>query len=96
MSPKEELIAQLGNLKTQLSGKYPIAAMALFGSFSRDEQSNHSDIDILVEFNGKIGSGFIELADELETALGRKVDLISRNGIKPKYFSTIKKDLIYI
>jgi hypothetical protein len=70
--------------------------MALFGSFSRGDQLDSSDIDILVELNGKIGSGFIDLAEELESAFGRKVDLISKNGIKPHYYNSIEEELIYV
>jgi predicted nucleotidyltransferase len=96
MGPKEDLLSKLRNLKSQLTKKYPIAAMALFGSFSRGDQLDNSDIDILVELNGKIGSRFIDLAEELESALGRKVDLISKNGIKQRYLNSIKEDLIYV
>lgn len=96
MSPKEDLLSKLRNLKSQLAKKYPITAMALFGSFSRGDQLENSDIDILVELDGKIGSKFIDLAEELESALGRKVDLISKNGIKPRYFNSIEQDLIYV
>jgi hypothetical protein len=96
MSLAEEILFKLRNLKSQLTKKYPIAAMALFGSFSRGDQLADSDIDILVELDGKIGSRFIDLAEELESALGRKVDLVSKNGIKPRYFKSIKEDLIYV
>jgi len=96
MSAKDEILSELRKLKKQLVKKYPISAMALFGSFSRGDNSNESDIDILVEVNGKIGSRFIDLAEELENALGRKVDLISKNGIKPKYYHRIQDELIYV
>ncbi len=96
MSPKEDLLTELRNLKFQLSKKYPITSMALFGSFSRGDQSDNSDVDILVELDGKIGSKFIDLAEELESAIGRKVDLISKNGIKPKYLKAINDELIYV
>lgn len=96
MNSKEDILIKLRNLKSQLAKKYPIAAMALFGSFSRGDHLDNSDIDILVEIDGKIGSRFIDLAEELEAALGRKVDLISKNGIKPRYYNSIEEDLIYV
>lgn len=70
--------------------------MAIFGSFSRKEQTDSSDLDILVEFYDKIGVRFIDLADELENLLGFKVDLVSKNGIKEKYLKSIDSDLIYV
>ncbi len=70
--------------------------MAIFGSYSRNENRNDSDLDILVEFNDKIGIRFIDLADEIENIVGVKVDLVSKDGIKEKYFKAIDPDLIYV
>ena len=70
--------------------------MAIFGSYSREENTEDSDLDILVEFNDKIGIRFIDLADEIEEIVGLKVDLVSRNGIKDRYFKAIDPDLIYV
>ena len=53
-------------------------------------------MDLMVEFNRSVGSEFIQLADELEEFLGFKVDLVSRNGIKQRYYDRIKDELIYV
>lgn len=82
--------------KSQLYYSYPIKSMAIFGSFARNESTKDSDLDIVVEFNDKIGLRFIDLANELETLIGLKVDLVSKNGIKERYFQSIKKDLVYV
>lgn len=55
-----------------------------------------SDIDILVEFQRPIGLAFVDLVDELEKILHHRVDLVSKSGIKPKYFQQAKKDLRYV
>ena len=96
MSSHQDILENLRQLKSSLIKRYPLRTIALFGSVSRSEHGKDSDVDIMVEFDGKIGSRFIDLADELESALGMKIDLVSRNGIKPKYFEAIKKDLIYV
>ena len=96
MKTREEIINDLKALKLELSKDYPIVSLALFGSFSRDEASPQSDIDILVELNGRIGSKFFELAHRLETSLGKKVDLVSKAGIKNRYLNSIEEDLIYV
>jgi uncharacterized protein len=71
--------------------------MALFGSVVRDDfDPTTSDIDIMVELNGDMGWEFIDLSDELEKFLGKKVDLVSRNGIKPRYWEHIKEDIVYV
>ncbi|HUI33767.1 MAG TPA: nucleotidyltransferase domain-containing protein [Dysgonamonadaceae bacterium] len=75
---------------------YPLKSMAIFGSYSRREQNDNSDLDIIVEFKDKIGIRFIDLADEIEDLVGFKVDLVSKNGIKEKYLKAIDSDLIYV
>ena len=70
--------------------------MAVFGSFARNEQREDSDVDILVEFSVPVGMEFIDLADDLEGILNRKVDLVSKGGIKPKYLAAIQNQLSYV
>jgi len=86
----------LKKIKPELIKKYPIASIGLFGSIVRDDFTKYSDVDIIVEFNDKIGIEFISLADELEEKLNYKVDLVSREGVKPKYFNVIEHQIIYV
>jgi predicted nucleotidyltransferase len=83
-------------LKPELSYKYAVNSIGLFGSIVRDDYNSQSDIDIIVTFDRPVGIEFIELADELETKLKRKVDLVSKNGIKEKYFRIIEPQIIYV
>lgn len=96
MRSQQSILNQLKEIRKDLVSKYPIDSMAVFGSYARGDFSKESDVDILIAFNGKVGSKFISLADELEEILGVKVDLVSREGIKPKYFRQIEKDLVYV
>jgi uncharacterized protein len=91
-----EIKAKLEIHKKVLFEKYPIKDLAIFGSYARNEQQPTSDLDLMVEFHSRVGSEFIELADELEEILGIKVDLVSKKGIKERYFERIKEDLIYV
>ncbi|MCB0652306.1 MAG: nucleotidyltransferase family protein [Saprospiraceae bacterium] len=93
---KQEFIDQLRKNKTRLFKKYSIKELAIFGSVSRNDFNETSDIDILVDFNRNIGIEFIDLAEELEAILHKKVDLVSRNGVKEKYYQFIKPDLEYV
>lgn len=70
--------------------------MAIFGSFVRNEQTEDSDLDILVDFKDTIGIQFIDLAEDIESHLGIKIDLVSRNGVKDKYLQKIEENLIYV
>ena len=96
MKTLQEIIITLGKHKQQLFSEYPIKSLAIFGSYARREQKQESDLDILVEFNDKIGLRFIDLAEELEKLIGFKVDLVSRKGIKDKYYQRIQSDLTYV
>lgn len=96
MYSKEQILEVLKANKAELERKYPIAELGLFGSYARGDANEQSDIDILVDFNGNIGIGFIALAHELEDMLQQKVDLVSRKGIKPRYLSSVEKNLIHV
>jgi predicted nucleotidyltransferase len=82
--------------KHRLSDKYGLSRLAIFGSYARNEQHEHSDVDILVDFSKPIGIEFIDLAEELEQMLHIKVDLVSRRGIKEQYLRAIEKELEYV
>jgi hypothetical protein len=86
----------LGNNREKLFKLYPIKSLAIFGSFARNQQQGDSDLDIIVEFDDKIGIGFIDLANELENLIGLKIDLVSKNGIKKRYFQSLEEELIYV
>ena len=96
MADLKEVMVLLRNKKTYLQKKYAIRYLAVFGSISRQTYGPDSDVDILVDFTKTPGIGFIDLADELEDMLQAKVDLVSRNAIKPAYFEKIQKDIKYV
>ena len=92
----ETILSLLKKQKDSLFVRFHIKNLALFGSYSRDDFNNESDVDILVEFDKTPGFEFIDLADYLESMFHRKIDLVSLNGIKAKYFSEIEKEIIYV
>jgi hypothetical protein len=77
MSPLLEIKSKLKAYLPALKQKYPIAALALFGSVTRDDfDQDKSDVDIMVEFNGDVGWEFFEIQQDLSNLLHRKVDLV--------------------
>lgn len=97
MADRQLILATLKKAKPLLEKKYGIRELALFGSYSRNTAvEGKSDVDVMVDFSQPIGLAFVDLAEELEELLQMKVDLVSRGGIKPKYFSVIEPDLIYV
>jgi len=92
--PMLPLVQRLSALLPTLRQQFPIRHMALFGSVARGDAGPESDIDILVEVDPSIGLGFVTLAERLEAELGRKVDLVSRRGLKPAMLASIQRELI--
>ena len=82
--------------KPDLQHDFAVKSLGIFGSFARNEQSETSDVDILVEFEKPIGLKFVDLADFLETILKTKVDLVSKNAVKPKLMAYINQDITYV
>lgn len=96
MEQLAEIKKALGQLKPELERKYHVSSIGLFGSVVRVDFRPESDIDIIVDFNGKIGIEFIDLADYIESTLQKKVDLVSRKGIKDKYLKEIEPEIVYV
>jgi len=94
MPTLEEILAALREQHELLSRRYPIQRMALFGSWARGEAREDSDVDVVVEVDPSIGLRFVDLGNELEQALGRRVDLVSRRSIKPSLWERIEPELI--
>ena len=70
-----------------------ISYCALFGSFARGEATETSDIDLLVRFSKPKGFDWVNAALEIEDALGRKVDLVTENGLSKYIKDNVLKDL---
>jgi predicted nucleotidyltransferase len=97
MYSKARILEILKDRKPDLQKRYPISELGLFGSYARGDFNEQSDIDILVDFNGRIdGFDYIRLAHELEDAFNYKIDMVSRKGIKPKYLPFVEKNLIHV
>ncbi|WP_396165602.1 nucleotidyltransferase family protein [Flavobacterium sp.] len=79
--------------------KQPVLKAYLFGSYVRGEETENSDIDLLVEldYSQPIGLEFIQMQIDLQKLLSKKVDLVSARGLS-KYLKPIldkEKQLIY-
>ncbi len=93
----EQIKAILAKAKPDLQKKYPLSELGIFGSYARGDASEESDIDVLVDFNGPLGlMRYIGLAHEIQDLFKIKVDVVSRGGIKPKYWSYVSKNIVYV
>ena len=77
----------------------PVLKAYIFGSVAKNEESDESDIDILVDldYSKKIGLLFVQMKLDLEKMLQKQVDLVSSNGLSPFIRKRIEneKKLIY-
>lgn len=77
----------------KLLKKYRVKKIGLFGSYTRDEATSKSDIDLLVDFEEKTFDNYIELTFELEKIFNRKIDLLTEKGISPYILPYIKNEV---
>ncbi|MBI4814592.1 MAG: nucleotidyltransferase family protein [Methanobacterium sp.] len=82
---KSEKVMRLFGENLEKITRYGVRRIGLFGSYIRDEQTENSDIDILVEFekNKKTFDNYMELKFFLEDLFKCKIDLVVREAIKP-------------
>ncbi len=80
----DEIKKILRDYKSVLEDKYHVRTLGIFGSYIHNEQAGDSDLDILVDFTAPISLfEFIDMEEELSELLNVKVDLVSRNALKP-------------
>ena len=79
----------------RLVSDYKVKSLALFGSVVKKESTEASDVDMLVEFTEPIGFfKFVELEALLSELVHRKVDLVTKNALKPIMRAEVQQNLI--
>lgn len=95
MKNKEGIKEKLKSLKPILKEKFKVKQIGIFGSYVRGEESEDSDIDILVEFYEPIGWEFFDFKEFLEEILGKEVDLVTVRALKPRVRDKILKEVLF-
>ena len=98
MLSTEEILFFLKENKSFLLKKFHCTEIGLFGSFARNEQSEKSDIDILVQFEKDAPDLFsleLEMKEYLKKHFNREIDICSKKWIKPIFKPLVLKDAIY-
>ena len=78
---------------------YPVERAWLFGSYSRGEEKDESDIDILVKYDSNVAISLFTISKimvQLSKVLGRKVDLVEEDALLPFASASVNKDKILI
>lgn len=96
---KEHILDFLKNNNQFIRSRYHITKLGLIGSFARDENSENSDIDLLIEFEPGLPNIYdlkYELRDYLKSHFKKDIDLCREKYIKPYYKEYILRDIIYV
>ena len=92
----QEITNRLQTILPELRQEYGVRDLWLFGSYVRSEQTENSDVDILVTFDNPHLSliEFIQLEQQLTAVLGIKVDLVEREMLKPAIGQNILQEAV--
>ena len=93
----EIVLAKLRGLKGRAAASYKAKELGVFGSFARGEQSDDSDIDVLVEFEeGADLFDLMGLALFLEGELQRKVDVVSKRALREELRESVLREVVAV
>ena len=95
-SVRDQVLAKAELIRT-LARAHGALSVELFGSAARGDDRPDSDIDVMVEMEaGRSLLDLIGLCDDLQAALGRKVETVSKRAMKPRVLARAKKDAVRI
>jgi predicted nucleotidyltransferase len=93
----EHIETKLKDIKPELEHKFGVRRIGIFGSFAKQLADEQSDIDILVEIERPMGLiRFMQIEQYLTELLGRTVDLLTFESIKPYMKDDILKEVKYV
>lgn len=94
MLTKEEILRKIEENKEKIK-EYGVKRIGIFGSFVSGEQKEGSDLDFVVEFEvgGKSYNNFINLVFFLEGLFDKKVDLLTREGVKSIRIKEVRESI---
>ncbi|MFP7754791.1 nucleotidyltransferase family protein [Thermodesulfobacteriota bacterium B35] len=93
----EEILKKLRELKPELTERYKVRDIGLFGSFARQEQRLDSDIDLLVEFGDEADLfDLIGLSLYLEEVFGCSVDVVPRKALREELREAVLQQVVTV
>ena len=94
MTAKEDVLARIHRAAPELRA-HAVQELWLFGSAAREDLRADSDIDLLVDFSAPVTLfEFARLRRRLESLLGRSVDLVTRDALKPQLRDRILREAV--
>jgi hypothetical protein len=94
---RTDILRILSERRDDLHGQFGVSSLSLFGSVARDEATETSDVDVLVEFDRPTGYfGLVALQEHLEKLLQCKVDVGTRDSLKPRLRHRVLEECIHV
>jgi predicted nucleotidyltransferase len=91
----DEILDFLKRNKQDLETRFSVKRIGLFGSVLRGSASDKSDVDILVDLANPTFDHYMDLKFFLEDSLGRPVDLVLADSLKPRIKPVITREVAY-
>jgi len=96
MLRSDEILDFLKQQRQEIEARFPVKRIGLFGSVLRGSASDRSDVDILVELTHPTFDQYMDLKFYLEDKLGRPVDLVLADSLKPRLKPIITREVAYV
>ena len=97
MKTLNEIRQVLSLQKQSICEIYRITEIGIFGSYARGDETETSDIDILVDYEtAPTLIMLVDLRDYLSQLFGIKVDIVTKNGLKPRIRERVLAEVVYI
>jgi uncharacterized protein len=94
---RDELLALLARHKPVLEQRFGVKRLALFGSFARGTAREDSDVDLLVDFEGSpTPQRYFGVQFYLEDLLGRAIDLVTEDALRPRLRPYVERDAVHV
>lgn len=95
MPTSDEILDFLKNHREEMGSRFSVRRIGLFGSILRGSAGDRSDVDILVELDQPTFDHYMDLKFFLEEHLGRPVDLVLADSLKPRLKPIISSEVAY-
>ena len=89
------VVKKIADMRRELSERFTVIRIGVFGSFARGDECPDSDVDVIVEFAEPTFDHYMDLKFRLEEVLQRPVDLVMADAVKTRLKPIIEQEVVY-
>ena len=90
------MVQKIAGMRQELSERFTVIRIGVFGSIARGEAGPESDVDIIVELAEPTFDHYMDLKFRLEEVLQRRVDLVIADTVKARLKPIIQRETVYV